>query len=105
MASRAVYGPGAVANYLGCAPRTAQNLIDSGAIRGYIVPGGRSRRVPRVSLAAYLATRGDYLDLALAGAAGPDSEDFRSLAREADALRSRPVPGVRTPGRSRPGVA
>lgn len=49
-----VFTTGEVAGVLHCAPRTVNRLFDEGKLKGYTIPGGGHRRVPRESLLAFL---------------------------------------------------
>jgi excisionase family DNA binding protein len=49
---------GAVAQAIGCSPRYAARLIDSGRLIGYRLPGSKHRRVTAESLLAYMEHHG-----------------------------------------------
>jgi len=54
---------GQVANICGVAPRTVQKWFDSGLLRGYRIPGGQDRRIPRKYLIVFLRRYGYDLKL------------------------------------------
>jgi excisionase family DNA binding protein len=58
---------GEVAEICHVAPRTVSKWFDSGKLKGYRVPGSRSRRIPRGELLSFMRTHGMPLD-ALEGA-------------------------------------
>ena len=58
MTSKNVYTTGDVARICGVASRTVSKWFDSGRLRGYRVPGGRNRRIPRESLIRFLRDNG-----------------------------------------------
>lgn len=53
-----VFTTGQIAKYCHVAPRTASGWIDSGLLKGYRVPGGKDRRVPRENLIRFMLDHG-----------------------------------------------
>lgn len=80
---RKSYTTGDVARLIGCAPRTAQQLIDRGAIVGFHL--NHDRRVAHADLRAFLASQ----------------EGMRYALEELD--RAARAAGVAVPGDRKPG--
>ena len=55
---KAVYTTGMVARICNVAPRTVSKWFDSGRLKGYRIPGGKDRRVPREELVQFLTANG-----------------------------------------------
>ncbi len=53
-----VFTTGQVAEICKVAPRTVTKWFDSGKLKGYRVPGGRARRIPRGDLISFLKDNG-----------------------------------------------
>lgn len=60
-----VYTTGEVAEITGVAPRTACKWIDTGALKGYRIPGSQDRRVPAEELYKFLKHNNMPIPLAL----------------------------------------
>lgn len=53
-----VFTTGQVAKICGVAPRTVSKWFDSGRLKGYRIPGGPDRRIPRENLIRFLKEHG-----------------------------------------------
>lgn len=51
-------GPGKAAEMLSVAPRTIQNWIDSGLLKGYRIPGSKHRRCLREDVLEFAKANG-----------------------------------------------
>jgi excisionase family DNA binding protein len=55
---RKIFTTGQVAKFTRVAPRTVSKWFDSGKLKGYRIPGGQDRRVPRAELIRFLRDNG-----------------------------------------------
>lgn len=63
-----VFSTGQVAKICKVAPRTVSKWFDTGKLRGYRIPGGHDRRVPRGELVDFLNANGMPIPAELGGA-------------------------------------
>lgn len=70
MSDEIVYTTGQVAKLCKVAPKTVGKWFDSGQLRGYRIPGGTDRRVPREDLVEFLTSAGMPLPTELGGGQG-----------------------------------
>jgi len=58
IATKEVFRTGEVGKLCRVAPRTVSKWFDSGKLKGYRIPGGQDRRIPRAELIRFLKEHG-----------------------------------------------
>lgn len=100
----AVFSTGQVASLCKVAPRTVAKWVNSGWLKGYRIPGGQDRRVPRESLIRFLKENGmplgeldgprPPLNVLLVGLGREAAGEVAELLPAADGFRKEAVESV-----------